>query len=171
MPLKFLHKEKIRKKMENLKNLIKGNILFKDLGNEYIDFLTQNASLIEYSSEQFLFFARDQADYFYLILEGKVAVQMFSHEKGEIIIEEIKSGELLGWSWLKKPYKWKFDAITLKKTKLIAFDAEVIRNKMESNNEFGYKIQSIFMSLVIERLYATRLRLLKELGDNIYIPD
>jgi CRP/FNR family cyclic AMP-dependent transcriptional regulator len=157
--------------MKEIKDLLKNNLYFKDLEDEFINFLAENSTFTDYEQESFIFSVREPAECFYLILSGKVALQMFSHEKGEIVLEERTDGEILGWSWLKPPYKWRFDAFTLKNTKLIVFDANLIKKQMEANPRFGYKIQSIFFNIVVDRFQATRLRLLKELGDNIYIPE
>lgn len=154
---------------EDIVILIRENVYFKDLDIKHIDFLANNSKISEYNKDDFIFNYRDRADNFYLILKGKINLQFFSHEKGEITLEEIKEGELLGWSWLKSPYMWRFDAFSLTDTKLLVFDANKIKNKMQKNSKFGYDIQSIFMNVVIDRLQSTRIRLLKELGDNVYI--
>jgi CRP/FNR family cyclic AMP-dependent transcriptional regulator len=157
--------------MTDIKSQLKKNLNFKDLKDEDLKLLSENAQYIEFDPEAFIFSAREKANNFYLIISGRVAIQIFSHEKGEIVLEEMGPGELLGWSWLKEPYTWYFDAYSLKKTGLIAFNAEFIRTSMKKNPAFGFKIQEVFMYVIIERLKATRLRLFKELGDNIYIPD
>jgi CRP/FNR family cyclic AMP-dependent transcriptional regulator len=157
--------------MESVSELLKNNLYFKELETGCLDFLGACASFADYESESFIFSARDPADNFYLILEGKVALQMFSHEKGEIILEERNIGDIIGWSWLKPPYKWQFDAFTVKKTRVLVFDAGKIKKQMETDLAFGYNILKIFFNIVIDRMQATRHRLLEELGDNIYIPD
>ena len=158
-------------KKANLNNLISDNLIFQELEKSFVDILAENSVYLEIEPEVFIFSAREVAKNFYLILEGQVSIQMFSHEKGSITIEEIKPGNLLGWSWLKTPNKWQFDTVTLTKTKLISFDAKKIMEKMNENKAFGFAIQNIFLNIIIERLQATRLRLLNEFGDNIYIPD
>lgn len=155
----------------NIKKIIHTNIHFKDIDEKYINFLVKHANFTNYKSNDFIFNFRDKADNFYLIVKGKVSLQMFSHERGEIVLEEIKEGEILGWSWLKDPCTWRFDALSITDTTLISFNAKAIKDKMNKNSKFGYQIQNIFMSIIIERMQSTRLRLLKELGDNIYIPD
>ena len=136
-----------------------------------MDKLQKFANIIDLEKDEFIFATRDNSDHFFFIIDGEVSIQLFSYERGSILLEVVKNGYLLGWSWLNPPYKWKFDALTDKKTKLIAFKAEDIRNEMENDNGFGYRIQKIFMKIIIDRLQSTRTRLLKEFGDNIYIPE
>lgn len=156
---------------EEIKQIISGNTYFKALDEKHLDFLVKNSNLIEYKAEDFIFSFRDEAKYFYLISKGLVTLQMFSHEKGSIALEEIKAGEILGWSWLNPPFTWRFDAYSNIDTELIVFDGEAIRTKMEKDTKFGYFIQKIFIHIIAERLQSTRLRLLEELGDNIFIPE
>ncbi|MFN8577888.1 MAG: cyclic nucleotide-binding domain-containing protein [Candidatus Sericytochromatia bacterium] len=156
---------------EEIIQLIKSNSYFNVLDEKSIDFLADNAKYIEYNKDDFIFSYRDKADSFYLIIKGKVNLQFFSHKKGEIVLEEKKEGEILGWSWLKEPYMWKFDGFSLTDSKLLVFNAEKIKSKMDKNNKFGYAVQSIFMNILIDRIQASRIRLLKELGDNIYISE
>lgn len=156
---------------EKIKKLISENIYFKGLDEKHLDFLVKNSNLVEFKAEDFIFSYRDEAKSFYLINQGLVSLQMFSHEKGEIALEQIKAGEILGWSWLNPPFTWRFDAYSNTDTELIVFDGQAIRNKMEKDTKFGYFIQKIFIHIIAERLQATRLRLLEELGDNIFIPE
>lgn len=156
---------------EEIKSLISTNKHFKNLDEKHIEFLATNSIFVEYNKDDFIFNYRDKAEHFYLVIKGIVNLQFFSHEKGSIVLEEIKEGELLGWSWLKPPFMWRFDALSLTDTKLLCFDADKILKKMNQNSKFGYAVQNIFMNIITDRLQSTRIRLLKELGDNIYIPD
>ena len=122
----------------NLFKLISNNKFFQDLEKGYIEILEENSSIFELEPDYFIFTARDEAKYFYLILEGQVSIQLFSPDKGSISIEQINNSELLGWSWLKPPYQWHFDALTLTKTRLIRFDAKKIMKKMNENKSFGF---------------------------------
>lgn len=143
--------------------------LFCELEKEHLQFLTENAKILEYDSEEFIFSARDNAENFYIVQEGEISLYHFSPERGSIKIETVSVGEIIGWSWLVHPYKWSFDCLTEYGAILISFDANKIKEKMEEDYFFASKIQNIFIKIIAERLHATRLRLSKELGDNIYI--
>lgn len=143
--------------------------LFDELEKEHLVFLSENAKILEYEPEEFIFSAREDAENFYIVKEGNISLYHFSPERGSIKIETVSAGEIIGWSWLVPPYKWSFDCLTECGAILISFDANKIKEKMEEDYFFASKIQNIFIKIIAERLHATRLRLSKEFGDNIYI--
>lgn len=143
--------------------------LFNELEKEHLQFLAENGKILKYEPEEFVFSTRDEAESFYIVKEGELSLHHFSPERGSIKIETVESGEIIGWSWLVQPYKWKFDCLSEYGAVLISFDAKKIREKMEKDYLFAFKLQSIFTQIIAERLHSTRIRLSKELGDNIYI--
>ena len=58
----------------------------------------------------YIFKEGDPANTFYLIREGKVAVEIFAPQRPPIMVATLSEGEILGWSWLLPPYQWKFHA-------------------------------------------------------------
>ena len=55
----------------------------------------------------------EQADHFYLVRHGVVAIETFVPGRTTTTIETIETGEIIGWSWLFPPYRWHFDARAL----------------------------------------------------------
>jgi hypothetical protein len=51
-----------------------------------------------------------KADRFWLVREGQVALQTYVPGRGNVTIETLGSGAVLGWSWLFEPHRWMFDA-------------------------------------------------------------
>ncbi|MFN4149363.1 MAG: Crp/Fnr family transcriptional regulator [Candidatus Sericytochromatia bacterium] len=155
----------------NLKEIFKSTPLFSELIEEDFDKLEKHSIIVEFEQDEFLFCCRDDADHFYFILEGQITLQMFSQQKGAIALEEIEARHILGWSWMFAPFKWRFDAFASKKSKLVVFNAKKFREEMEKDYAFGYRMQRIFMKIMLDRMLITRQRLLQECGDNIYLPD
>lgn len=102
----------------------------------------------------------DEANWFYLIREGKVALEAFHLERGAIMIQTLGPGDVLGWSWLVPPYRWRLDARALSDTRVYALDGRRLREKCEENPELGYELLKRFAAVVEQRLNATRLQLL-----------
>jgi len=67
---------------------------------------------------------------------------------------------VLGWSWLFPPYRWHFGASAVETTLALELDGPGVRSLCEHDPALGYLLVSRFMGLVVERLQATRLRLL-----------
>ena len=107
----------------------------------------------------------DDADVFYAIRSGAVAMEIFVPQRGALTVETIAQGDLLGWSWLVEPYKVHLDARAIDQTKVLAFDAACLRGKCEQDPALGYALMKSFVPVITERLQATRVRLLDVYGD------
>ncbi|MBX7246159.1 MAG: cyclic nucleotide-binding domain-containing protein [Candidatus Sumerlaeaceae bacterium] len=97
---------------------------------------------------------------FYLIEQGRVALEVHTPSRGPMVIETLESGDLLGWSWAVPPFRKSFDARALEPTRAIAFDATAIRNLMEQNPALGYELLKRVIVVMAQRLQSTRIRLL-----------
>jgi hypothetical protein len=73
-----------------------------------------------------VFQADSDAEYFYLIDQGSVGLEMFVRGKGVITIQTIGAGEALVWSWLFPPYRWHFSARSHAATEAVAFAPPVL---------------------------------------------
>jgi CRP-like cAMP-binding protein len=101
----------------------------------------------------------EEANQFYLVREGKLAIELFAAERGALTILTVGSGEVLGWSWLVPPYRWKFDACALKPTRAIALDGKCLRTKAEQDHDLGYELLKRIVQVMEGRPHAARLQL------------
>ncbi len=137
---------------------------FKDMDPQLLDIIAGCASNVRFAADDWIFQEGENAAQFYLIRHGKVALKAFVPGRGEVTIETIGEGEVLGWSWLFPPYRWHFGARALELTRAIAFDGVCLRTKAEANHDLGYELLKRFSQTIIERLQATRLQLLDVYG-------
>jgi len=107
----------------------------------------------------------DAAKDFFLLLSGKVAVEAVAPDRPHVTIQTLGGGEVLGWSWLMPPDRWRFDARALKPTKVWAVDTDVLLAAMEAHPADGYLFLRRLLPVIAERLEHTRLQLL-----DIYAP-
>ncbi|MBX3277310.1 MAG: cyclic nucleotide-binding domain-containing protein [Acidobacteria bacterium] len=108
----------------------------------------------------------EHADRFYLIREGRIAIEVYTPERGQVMIQTAGAGEMVGWSWLVPPHRWRFDVRALDTTRALALDAECLRGKCEIDPRLGYELLKRTAAVFAERLLATRLQLLDVYGDN-----
>jgi CRP-like cAMP-binding protein len=93
-----------------------------------------------------------------------VALEINAAERGNVTIETIGAGDVLGWSWVFPPYTWHFSARALEPVHAIAIEAAALRAQCEADHDFGYELMRRFAAVFLERLQATRLRLLDIYG-------
>lgn len=146
--------------METLEPILAKHPFLKGLDPRHLRILVGCASNVRFNAGQFLFHEGEEANEFYMIREGKVAVQIHGAERGPITVQTIGEGEVLGWSWLIPPYRWRFDAKALELTRAIALDGKCLRMKSEEDHDLGYELLKRFADIIVERLEATRLQLL-----------
>jgi len=134
--------------------------LFDGLPDSYVELLAQNSTEESFEPRELIFHEGDEADRFYLITEGNVAVEIFAHGRGPVTIQTEGPGEIVGWSWLVEPYRWMFDAQATVPTRAIVFDAKAVRSSFDTHPDLGYELMKRFIPIIVERLQATRLQLL-----------
>jgi CRP-like cAMP-binding protein len=120
---------------------------------------------VHFDAGETIFRQGDAADTFFVVRHGSVAVGNFVPPRGELVIETLEAGELLGWSWLFPPYRAHFDAHALTAVRATQFDGACLRDKCAADPALGYDLMSRFAQVLIERLQWTRLRLLDIYGD------
>jgi CRP-like cAMP-binding protein len=146
--------------METLEPILAKHPFLRGLEPRHLKVLVGCASNVRFNAGQFLFHEGEEANEFYMIREGKVAVQIQGAERGPITVQTIGEGEVLGWSWLIPPYRWRFDAKAAELTRAIALDGKCLRTKSEEDHDLGYELLKRFAGIIVERLESTRLQLL-----------
>ena len=145
--------------METVEKIVCTHPFWKGLNPDHFHILEKCASLVRFGVGQPVFQADSDAEYFYLIDQGSVGLEMFVRGKGVITIQTIGPGEALGWSWLFPPYRWHFSARSHAATEAVAFAAPVLRHYAEANHSFGYELSMRVGQVILQRLQATRAKL------------
>ncbi len=146
--------------METLQNLLAEHPFAQGLEERHLALLTGCASNVRFDTGQVIFREGEEANQFYLVREGNLAVELHAAERGPITVLTVGAGEVLGWSWLVPPYRWQFDARALQPTRAIALDGKCLRAKAEKDHDLGYELLKRVAHIMEERLQATRLQLL-----------
>lgn len=146
--------------MKDLKFFLMQHPLLIDMSAEHVELIIGCASNVRFDTGQIIFREGQEANEFYLIRQGKIALEIGSPGHGHIGIHTLTEGDILGWSWLIPPYHWQFDARALDLTLAIALDGRCLRNKCESDHELGYQLLKRFSHIVTQRLESTRLQIL-----------
>ena len=104
------------------------------------------------------------ADTFYVLRRGRVALELFVPGRGPVIVETIEPGDVVGWSWLFPPYRWHFDGRAVEPVRAVAVDGACLRTKCDEDSALGYELMRRFAAVMLERLQATRIRLVDLYG-------
>jgi CRP/FNR family cyclic AMP-dependent transcriptional regulator len=146
--------------METLERILAEHAFFEGLEPEHLKVVTGCASNVRFAPGAYVFREGEEANQFYLLRQGKVAIEIFAPQSPPIIVDTLEKDDILGWSWLVSPYTWRFDARVVEMTRAIALDGKCLREKCEANPTLGYALLKRLVTLIDQRLQATRLQLL-----------
>ena len=150
--------------MEGLERIIKEHPFFAGMQTAFCDLVCGCAKNARFTAGQYLFHEGEPADWFYLIRQGRVALQLSAPGRGAVTFQTVAEGELAGVSWLIPPYRWTYDVRAVEDTRAIAINAACLREKCEADHDLGYEMMKRFMPVLVQRLQATRLQILDVYG-------
>ena len=150
--------------MRTLDELLAVSPVFAGLAAEDLAFIAGCGRNDGFAAEELLARDGDAADTFYLIRQGRVALEMHTPTQSGLVIETLDPGDIVGWSWLFPPYRWHYDVRAIEPVRAIAFDGACLRGKCEEQKELGYELMLRFAQVMNDRLQHTRFRLLDIYG-------
>lgn len=152
--------------MQTLEPILTEAPFFEGMSADHLALLTGCASNVRYDTDEYPGRAGDPADRFWVIREGRVALEIHAPGRGAITIGTLGEGDVVGFSWLLPPYQLRFDIHALTPTRAIMFDGRCLRGKCASDPAFGHALLSRVSSLMAQRLEAMSLQLLDVYGDH-----
>lgn len=150
--------------MQTLDELIAASPVFAGLGAEDLSLVAGCGRNDGFDAGELIARDGDPADSFFLIRQGRVALEMHTPTQGGLIIETLDPGDIVGWAWLFPPYRWHYDVRAIEPVRGIAFDGACLRGKLEEQKELGYELMLRFAQVMNDRLQHTRFRLLDIYG-------
>lgn len=149
---------------KDIDTLLAEHSFFKDFPPAYRALIGSCAKNAQFTPGQLLAKAGDPANVFFAIRQGRVFIELHSPQRGSLILQTAEAGDVVGWSWLFPPYRWKFDVRAAEQVHAITFDGECLRGKCERDPAMGLEFMKRFAQVFMERLEAARLQLLDLYG-------
>jgi CRP-like cAMP-binding protein len=146
--------------METAYDLLAAQPFLAGLSDRHLRQLSYMASRTVFPAGSRVFSEGSRADRFWLINRGRVDLDTYVPGRGNVIVESLGAGAVLGWSWLFPPYRWHFGALAVETTFALTLDAFGVRRLCDADHELGYELTRRFMQVVVDRLQATRMRLI-----------
>jgi len=109
---------------------------------------------------EFLLGEGEEADTLHLVEQGRVAVEIHMPSRENVVIETVDAGHVVGLSWMAPPFRWHFDVRALTPVSTVAVDRDELRTQLGRHPDIGYALLDRLNSVLLERLQATRVRLL-----------
>jgi CRP-like cAMP-binding protein len=100
----------------------------------------------------------------WVVRQGRVALDVHVPGRGTVVVQTLGPGDVVGWSWLVPPHRWQFGAVAEVETRAWALDTDRLRALADRDPAFGYALALRVTATVLDRLQATRARLLDLYG-------
>lgn len=149
--------------MQSIEQYLPEHAFFAGLDEQAIALMAGCAVNVHFRPGELLFREGEAADTFYVIRQGRVAIEMRLPTEG-VVLDSARDSDVVGWSWLIPPYRWTFDARATQDTSAIAFDGACLRGKCDADPALGYALLQRVVQVMAQRLHSARVRLLDLYG-------
>lgn len=78
------------------------------------------------------------ADLLYLFLDGRAVVTVSLPEGGQGVLDEVRAGEVLGWSAVMAPYRYTASAVATEAVRALVLRSADLRRLFEREHHLGY---------------------------------
>lgn len=110
---------------------------------------------------QVVFREGDKEDFYYVVLRGRVALDMFVPLRGRVRFYTAEPSETFGWSSVTPIVRQRTAGATAVIDSVVAgINAEELRRACEEDHDLGYEVMRRLANVVAGRLLVTRLQLL-----------
>lgn len=150
--------------MEELDRIICEHPFFAGVEPRFCSLVCGCARQVSFEPDSYLLHEGEPANEFYLLRQGRVALEITAAGHGTKQFQTLGPGEIVGVSWLIPPYRWSYDARAVEPVRAIAFDARGIRQQCEQDHDVGYELMKRVVPTLVGRLQGTRLQILDVYG-------
>lgn len=133
--------------------------LTEELKPAHLEKLRLLAREISFDRDQVLFHEGQECDDFYVILSGKVALEIMI-PGGGLSVQTLNPGDELGWSSVLMRDSRYFQARCLGKVRVLAFSGSELLTECRHDPELGFAFMYRLLGVVADRLQATRVQLI-----------
>ena len=145
-------KEEAKMTTDPIVKRLGGHPFLCGLTRDQLALLTDCALPAQFKAGQIIFREGEKAKLFYLIEKGKVVLESNAEFGEPVVIDTIGAGDLLGWSWMMPPYKWRFTARTVEPTEVIYFAGTILRDYCERDHSLGFELHKRLSAVMMKRL-------------------
>lgn len=132
---------------------------FANVNDESLKTVAQIADEKSVPAGTQMFSEGDPADTLNIIVQGEVEIQYVLGSGERRTVDTLVDGDILGWSAIIEPYKYTAVCTTKKDTKLVAIQAQKLRNLCDRDPMLGYRLTNQIAKLLAHRLEGARVQL------------
>ena len=122
------------------------------------DHLQQIGSIAEiraYNANEILFHEGETAEHVYLVVTGKIMLELCPATVYQKNLMSVGPGEMLGWSSFVEQRNYASTGVVVAPTRLVEIDGKRLRAICDKDPEFGYDFMHRMMRALAKRLTTT----------------
>ena len=134
--------------------------IFSDLTDPHVGVIAGITTIRAMAENEEIFHEGDPRDFLYIVLEGRVALEMHIPGRGRVRLLTVEPNEVLGWSSVSTCPKRTLTARAVCSGKLLAIDAGKLHAACKLDPVLGYIVMHHVANVIANRLLVTRMQLL-----------
>ncbi|MGA2489238.1 MAG: Crp/Fnr family transcriptional regulator [Anaerolineales bacterium] len=134
---------------------------FQDLEPEHLRQYAEISTLRHFKAGEVFFHEGDKQDYYYVVLNGRVALDLFVPHHGKVRFYTCEPWDDFGWSSVTPIVRTRTaGAIGVMDGTVIATDTNKLQALCDRDHDIGYLFMHRMTNVIASRLMVTRLQLL-----------
>lgn len=134
---------------------------FEELKPEIIQEVARISTLRHFKAGEVFFHEGDKQDNVYIVLSGRVALDIFVPHRGKVRVYTCEQGETFGWSSVTPFVRTRTaGAVAVVDGTVISTNVTALNELCERDHDFGYLFMKRMSNVIASRLMVTRLQLL-----------
>jgi CRP-like cAMP-binding protein len=134
---------------------LKGIQFLRGVSHEHLEQIAAISQLCDYESQEIVFHQGDVADCMYLVVFGRLAIEVDGPGADHKKIVTVGPGEMIGWSSLLERPQLAATARVLETTRLVRIDSAKLLAICDEDVEFGFQFMRRAALALAKRLNAT----------------
>lgn len=134
---------------------------FQELKDEHVRKIASISRVSSVKAGDVLFREGDKQHSVYIVLEGRVGLEMFVPHRGKVRFYTAEKWEIFGWSSFTPNIRQRTaGAVAVIDGSVLCTDAEMLYRACDEDHDLGYLVMRRLANVVAGRLFVTRLQLL-----------
>jgi len=127
--------------------------------------LLKISRIMRLEADEILFSEGDKEDYLYILIEGRISLEMNVPGRGNTHIYTAEPFDIIGWSSVTPVIRQRTaTARSLSPAMLVALDAIKLRQLCDDDSKIGYVLMRRLANIIAMRLLVTRFQLVELLS-------
>ena len=145
---------------------LEGISFLHDIDPAHLQQIASIAEIRVYDSNDILFHEGEPAEHVYLVVTGRIMLELCRETIFKKSLMNVGPGEMLGWSSFVEQRNYASTGVVVAPTQLVKIDGKQLRAICDRDPEFGYDFMHRIMRALAKRLTTTWSQLA-----NIYVPN